>query len=634
MGNMVSRKPQRWAPPKTVDVDEELKPCIFPSPQIQRSFRDNEQVDFVFVRGVKSEADLKSELIWLNEQPPGDFASFVAHEKQQAETRRLFSSVTFVFSDEESSDNEGDNNGDSTTTEFFTPFEWSAKEAYKQHVTSKEVTSVPASAASSSTSKPPYSKQKTLRKLRHLVVPKQPPPTTPCPQVSPKPPPETPSVVEIRTYENECLAMVEQVVEENRLLLKCATIELLVEKLADEQSQDQDLVLAFLLTYRKFLRPNALLMLLLQRFVLKPPTKPTKEELTSYSTWAWQIQFRILNVLQCWLQNYWHFDFEGDQEMQRLLEKFFNKIEQQSRSRIQMQEYLQQLQRTTKNQKMMMMTNDVTLNPDLDITSSPSDFLKLETTSIARQLTLIDFNYFRKVKPLDLISFIWPEPNQKEDDPVKEYAVYFTTINYWVSTEITAVPVLSQRVEVLTKMIQLMSILRGFNNLNATMAMYVGLNQAAVQRLKRTWEALSPVIQAKYAVIEKELTPQDNYGQYRQLELKEYPQFIPFFGLLCKDLTFANDGNPLHFDGLANVDKLRSLSLYIRRVTIFQKTGYPFPVEPSVYHYCSHLSTPLDDDALYKYSLLAEPRQASEPVAPKSKALEGKMADVFRKLRK
>lgn len=109
-----------------------------------------------------------------------------------------------------------------------------------------------------------------------------------------------------------------------------------------------------------------------------------------------------------------------------------------------------------------------------------------------------------------------------------------------------------------------------------------------------------------------------NYKKYREtfaeLEKQIRPgPCIPFIGLFLRDLTFLNDGNPKKFkSGLYNFAKLRMISDRIFRMQVYQQTSYSFPVtkqsEP-VREYLKNLSPMTDENALYKCSLLSEPRE-------------------------
>jgi len=77
------------------------------------------------------------------------------------------------------------------------------------------------------------------------------------------------------------------------------------------------------------------------------------------------------------------------------------------------------------------------------------------------------------------------------------------------------------------------------------------------------------------------LSDEGNYRRYREFaaDVEKLPRrvpFIPFLGLLLRDLTFWNDGNPKYtLPGVINVSKLRRLAepcLALQTLTHFKQT--------------------------------------------------------------
>ena len=85
------------------------------------------------------------------------------------------------------------------------------------------------------------------------------------------------------------------------------------------------------------------------------------------------------------------------------------------------------------------------------------------------------------------------------------------------------------------------------------------------------------------------LSDEGNYRRYREFaaDVEKLPRrvpFIPFLGLLLRDLTFLNDGNPKYTrPGVVNVSKLRRLAepcLALQTLTHFKHT-FPNADAPS-----------------------------------------------------
>merc|ERR1719348_2770921 len=96
-----------------------------------------------------------------------------------------------------------------------------------------------------------------------------------------------------------------------------------------------------------------------------------------------------------------------------------------------------------------------------------------------------------------------------------------------------------------------------------------GLNHAAVQRLKQTWERVNPKYSKCLTDLNLIMDPSRNFSRYRNMIKSEAvkPPLIPVFPMVKKDLTFIDIGNKTKVDGLINFEKLRLVAKEIRALT-------------------------------------------------------------------
>ncbi|KAI9333351.1 ras guanine nucleotide exchange factor domain-containing protein [Zopfochytrium polystomum] len=186
------------------------------------------------------------------------------------------------------------------------------------------------------------------------------------------------------------------------------------------------------------------------------------------------------------------------------------------------------------------------------------DFLRVSTKKFARQLTLIDLELYRGIHPDEFCRFLW-YPNSSAHTPVLTRLVQrFNTISFWVPTLLLSAHDPKRRVELLEKVIKLAKRLLDppCNNYNAAYAIVGGLALAPVSRLKRTWALIGSKADAAYRLVQEALSYRHNYREYRRRIDECSGPAIPIFGVVTKDLTFANDGNPSTLpSGLINFDK-------------------------------------------------------------------------------
>lgn len=80
------------------------------------------------------------------------------------------------------------------------------------------------------------------------------------------------------------------------------------------------------------------------------------------------------------------------------------------------------------------------------------------------------------------------------------------------------------------------------------------------------------------------------------------------------DLTFIGDGNPDILNGrqdLINFDKRRKIAFVISEIKQWQQLSYNFAEEKTIADYMLSIEG-LTEKALYKYSLICEPRGGRE----------------------
>ncbi|KAI8799758.1 ras guanine nucleotide exchange factor domain-containing protein [Cladochytrium replicatum] len=93
------------------------------------------------------------------------------------------------------------------------------------------------------------------------------------------------------------------------------------------------------------------------------------------------------------------------------------------------------------------------------------------------------------------------------------------------------------------------------------------------------WKGLSSKASAQYEELESKLLYEGNYKAYRELLACAEPPYLPFFGLLIKDLTFMNDGNQKMVNDLVNVSKLRQIYDVILKVRNNQRHRFPYAAD-------------------------------------------------------
>uniref|UniRef100_A0A8C2VUP4 Rap guanine nucleotide exchange factor like 1 n=1 Tax=Chinchilla lanigera TaxID=34839 RepID=A0A8C2VUP4_CHILA len=115
-------------------------------------------------------------------------------------------------------------------------------------------------------------------------------------------------------------------------------------------------------------------------------------------------------------------------------------------------------------------------------------------------------------------------------------------------------------------------------------AVVMGLDNAAVSRLRLTWEKLPGKFKNLFRKFENLTDPCRNHKSYREVLSKMKPPVIPFVPLILKDLTFLHEGSKTLVDGLVNLEKLHSVAEKVRTIRKYRSRPLCLDMEASPHH--------------------------------------------------
>jgi len=143
------------------------------------------------------------------------------------------------------------------------------------------------------------------------------------------------------------------------------------------------------------------------------------------------------------------------------------------------------------------------------------------------------------------------------------------------------------------------------------MDILVGLNMAAVRRLKDTWKALSNRTIDEFLDLQKSVSSDDNYSNYRR-ELAEAKlnrvTLVPHLGVYLRDLVFIHEGNEdfIHFNQI-NYRKMTLISAVFNDIRAFQENEeYTFKIIPKLQQFLLFDRDVLSDSEIASNSRYAE----------------------------
>jgi len=397
-------------------------------------------------------------------------------------------------------------------------------------------------------------------------------------------------------------------------VVKCATFPWLVRRITGK-NQQQDMVKEFLLSYRSFSTPMEFLERIIERFKLSTDSANRnrgKEDDCRL------VQQRICYVLKKWITDFWT-DFEEDTGVQEQLLKFidFTIKPNAPKTALQLNSLIRDMiagkivtPTVQFSEEDMKRTPEPSIPRNLDITAF--SLLDIEPIEVARQLTLVEYNLYKKIRPYECINQNWNRSDKEKIAPnILSFINRFNEVSNWVATEVLRQDDLKSRQKCVIWLIKMAEKCLELNNLNAVLEIVSGLSQAHIFRLKQTWAGVAGKYVQSLDSMRTLVERSNNHKSLRDYMARVKPPCVPYIGVYLTDLTFIEEGNKdfLSVSGayLINFDKSRRLARVIQEILLYQQIPYCLQIVPFLLKYLSKL-TCYDEGTLYKISLHLEPR--------------------------
>ncbi|XP_038570609.1 son of sevenless homolog 1-like isoform X1 [Micropterus salmoides] len=420
-------------------------------------------------------------------------------------------------------------------------------------------------------------------------------------------------------------------------IVKAGTVLKLIERLTFHMYADPNFVRTFLTTYRSFCKPQELLDLLMERFEIPEPRpseadqmeggeQPLSAELKRFrKEFVQPVQLRVLNVCRHWVEHHFY-DFERDAHLLGRLEEFIASVRGKA-----MRKWVESITKIIQRKKQVQVSV-----PSHSITfqNSPPpfewhickpgnidqfDLMTLHPIEIARQLTLLESDFYRAVQPSELVGSVWTKEDKEIHSPNLLRMIRHTTnLTLWFEKCIVETENLEERVAVVSRIIEILQVFQELNNFNGVLEVVSAMNSSPVYRLDHTFEQI-PSRQRKILEEAHELS-EDHYKKYLAKLRSINPPCVPFFGIYLTNILKTEEGNPdflrRHGKDLINFSKRRKVAEITGEIQQYQNQPYCLRVESDIRKFFENLN-PMEDmsekdfaDHLFNKSLEIEPRNA------------------------
>jgi hypothetical protein len=381
----------------------------------------------------------------------------------------------------------------------------------------------------------------------------------------------------------------------------------------------------FLLTYNSFTSPGELLSLLQRRYIR------LSEAGSGASIESKKLRLRICNFLKAWAQKYFASVTRDDADNDEFVREFRAFTESRIRP-VDGDNLASQLIKTLERAIEQSRQDGVVVDgdgeggaqfvfsskpPKPDVPKKFDSWVDVSALEIARQMTLIEEELFRNVRPRELIGLAWTKKDKEKRAPnLLKISARFNAVSDWVKSAIVSERDLKKRTKVFEKFVEIAVELGKLNNYNAAMEITSALESASIFRLKKTKAKVSAKLTAKYDELHASLSRAQNYKALREAIHASNPPVIPYFGMYQSDLTFIEEGNPDMLKDteppLINFHKRRLVAqVLVDEVQQYQQAPYNLQKVPVLREKLEQalVENILNDNQCYAMSLEIEPRE-------------------------
>lgn len=393
--------------------------------------------------------------------------------------------------------------------------------------------------------------------------------------------------------------------EDRIQFVRAGTLNQLVMKLTDEKRQNLNFVKTFITTFRSFTTPDLLFQKIVERYDVPRDQQSDIPDEQWKQNVVLPIQIRVCNVIRNWLDIRFS-DFEY-----KLMQKVFDFIDNRLRndghgkhanslSAIIKRKILQR-----RNESLTTLEhNKVETWEKFPKKMEFEFFIDQPAKVFADFLTFVDSKLYCAIQSNELID----HQNSKSRCPnMTKMIERFNFISNWVAYMIVSRKMLADRINCVSKFIEIAVCLRELNNFNGLLSIIGGLNNSAVHRLKKTREGVPANLQQQFEELCAVMKSANSYKSYREVLHSICPPVVPYVGIYLQDLTFINDGNPNTIEGLINFRKRELIYRVIEEFQQYQQVSYTIPLDLNLKTYfASMLKT--SEDKLFELSYQAEPK--------------------------
>jgi son of sevenless-like protein len=319
--------------------------------------------------------------------------------------------------------------------------------------------------------------------------------------------------------------------------IKAATLDKLIERVTSDKDMDPKFREVFFLTYRSFTKPFTLMEKLIQRFL-----NSHKES----SAEGNKVTLRVINAIKLWVDK--HF-YDFDNPLVCRLVKFLEDTAD-------IPTFATFCKNLKKSLSLKLMHDDEKTAREIIFSQAappsifpkgftsiytmytPFDIMAWSSKEFARQMTLVEYDYFKKIEPKECLSGAWAKASKKLFAPnIVALTERWNNMTGFVATTIISEDDIRVRKNLMIKFVEIAQELKEMNNFNGVTEIMSGLANVAIYRLKKTWDMVPPDVMQTHAALTELCNQNQANKNMRDALARAPPPAIPPLAMYLKDLT-------------------------------------------------------------------------------------------------
>ncbi|BFU23635.1 Ras guanine nucleotide exchange factor, putative [Entamoeba histolytica HM-1:IMSS-B] len=409
-------------------------------------------------------------------------------------------------------------------------------------------------------------------------------------------------------------------------IIQTATLPKMIQVITSKDFQDPYFAECLVFGYPTVMTKEELIGLLVKRFNPQRPEGMNWDEFVSSKLSP--IRMKVMGFIRSWVN--WRFSDFDDIDMRTTLELLIGMYETFKPKMAKfMKDFIDKQEKKTQTHiREFTLGNEAKYMKDF-IEEQP--IFSFSIKDVAQQITLMQFDKFRRITVDELLSQMWTKKDNKTLTPNIVAMMQLTNkISYIVQNIILSFVKLKYRIFAIEFFIKVAEYLKKLNNFDGFKAILAALDSSAIYRLKDTKDGLSEESIKLLTEFQSIVNYESNFKKLREITAICEPPCIPFLGSTLGDLVFTKE-NEKSENGqlkLVNFFRVRTYGSMLREIVMKQGTSFPF-------YYCKNLKELIEqfefeenEDKLFEKSINVEPTRNKEISKEDKKKINKAKGDV------